>query len=818
MSTPFTVLLDSPQSRVSVDFMSTLVSGRDWSPTQRSNIYVDPITNTAMLAPGCTEAAWTQGNAEIYTKLGLADFATLTDSGNWLGQAADASGAFMQYNGPNGNTSGLQGITVTTWPVNQPMVVEAFTQSTTNGRYIVMEFGWSSTGDGSSGVSCRWYSDGAFEVWKDGGTTPVGTYSVAGKGPDYFVGDSTQGTQLGGGATQQATKSGYNLLLLLPCRDRELLVVSSGGGGFSHVFEDLDEGVAGLTITDSAPFWFNVPATAAANLRISACQFESSGYICGATSAWRQAPSGDTPTVENGNLIVYHALSDPAPSDTSGSAIVPSLAPSPPNPYSITYPVQLQVNLTGDGSSTPFIYGLRAQYLPQTDMTASSGDSGGLDVTNYVTECHFDVSDTIGGSKAWLSLMQPSAIETAGGSAITSMSSRAFQLSDEDGMMLDAISAPPHWTDGYGNGADAYDRVQEISIELRDKWKLAESYRFSDPIPLDGYSLADAYALIAFAAGVSTSTGYDGSTGVYCSSSAASFIIQREPGTSSGNGFGVMVDVGDTAAEWLDRLHQTYAGTFFHGFRPNTSSGSSPVLCLIDPADSAGSYTLPSAPALTLYSTVDAAVAAGKGWQQVMRSYKTQFLEPEANDVHVMGIDPRTRKPIVAHRADLASQAVTTAVAARPSNWLGLIRKYAWVDPTITTIGTAQACVNLLYSRLTPKREIIEFECEYLHGLWRGDMIELVPQDGTPINVRIKTFRGAIEHVGKFGTDDAIWRPCTYVCEVPVSGVESPLDVHGTNIRAISLNWHNVKSLSKQRVFDNGDILARRATLNWQDF
>lgn len=819
MSSLLSIKLDVPQGRLSVDGLSTLVSGRDWSPTQRSNVFVDPITNTAMLTPACTEAAWATSGTGIYAKLGIGDFATLSDSGNWFAQSADQGGPFMSHWGAN--TAGLQGITATSWPANQPMVVEYFTQAGTNGRYVALEFGWSATGDGSSGVSMRVYSDGGAEVWKDGGSTPVGTYSTAGKGPDYFIGEASQGMQLGGGATQQAQNSRYNLLLLLPCRDRELLVISSGGGGFSHVFEDLAEGVGGLTITDSAPFWFNVPATAMPNIRISPCRFESTGTICGVTSAWRNAPSGPTPTVANGGLIVYRQLSDPAPSDSSGSAIVPSLAASPPNPLSIPNPVQLTVTLNGTGFSTPFIYGLRAQYPPQVETTATpSGQPDGLELLPYVTACRFEVSDTVGGTRVSLGLMQPSAIEGAGATGIATMSSRAYRVFDESGMMIDAISEPPYWTDGFGIGDDAYDRVQEIEIELRDKWKLAENYRFSDPVPLDGFTLASAYAYVATMCGIASGPAYDGSTGVYCSPSCASFDIPREPGTSSGNGFGLAIDVGDTAAEWLDRLHQTFAATYFHGFRPNPVSGATPVLSLIDPTDTTAGFSLPSTPSITLYASLAAAVEAGKGWQQVMRSYQTQLLEPEANDIYVMGIDPRTRKPIVAHKADLAGQAVTAAVTARPANWLGTVRKYAWIDPSITTVGLALACLELLYARLTPQRHIVEFECEYLPGVWRGDLIQLVPQSGTPINVRIKTFRGAFEHLGTSADSsgpDAVWRPCTYVAEPPIAGLESPLDVAGATVRSIASNWHSLKALSRQTVIDNGDIAARRAILNWRE-
>lgn len=344
-------------------------------------------------------------------------------------------------------------------------------------------------------------------------------------------------------------------------------------------------------------------------------------------------------------------------------------------------------------------------------------------------------------------------------------------------------------------------------MAVRDEWKLLENYRFSDPIPLGSYSLAAAYALVATAGGLPLSR-------IYCSPSCASFVLDAAPATASGNGMGPTIDVGDTAAEWLDRLHQTYAGTFFHGFRPN--GASAPVLSLIDPADTSGSG-LPSTPSLTLYADYAAAVAAGKSWQQVMRSYQTQVLEPESNDVWVMGADARTQKPIVAHLADLASQAVGTAPSSRPANWLGAIRKYGWVDPSISTIAMAQACAQLLYNRLDPARTLVEFECEYLPGIWRGDILELIPQSGTPVHVRVKTFRGGFEYVAAAAGSNAVWRPCTYVCEVVQSGLAAPLDVDATSLAMIAQLWHQVRALSKRRIFDDGDIIGRRPVLNLQE-
>ena len=128
--------------------------------------------------------------------------------------------------------------------------------------------------------------------------------------------------------------------------------------------------------------------------------------------------------------------------------------------------------------------------------------------------------------------------------------------------------------------------------------------------------------------------------------------------------------------------------------------------------------------------------------------------------------------------------------------------------------------MNYLYDRLTPARQIIEFECEYLPGVWRGDLVTLNrPGEEEPVTVRIKTFSGVFEHVGTFGgnsTPDGVWRPCKYVGEV--GSLICPLDVPGTSLTAISAAWHSLKAVSKQMIKEGGEIVARRPILNQQEF
>jgi len=770
-----------------VDALSVLVSGRDWDPASWADVWVDPVTNTCMLRPAAKYGGWTTSDSGIYAKLGPADFGL---SSPWTGHQADLGGDFMLYNAAN--SSGLSGVGPTLG-VNQPMVVELFTQGVTNAPYGILDVGWSNTGDSTAGVAVRFYADGSADVYKNG--YQVGAYSGGGGSPNYFDQALPQGPTLGGGSTPM-TPRGYQTILLIPCRDRELLVVSSMGGSFCHIFQDLPEGTGGLTITPGESFWFKVQTPVAANLRFAKLQYAANGFVCGAPSGWRQTPSGSP------SFVVYQSLSQ-----TGAGLVTPSVVTPAANPYSLANPMQTKLALTGGAAPnwTPFVYGARAYYPPTTGETATP-EGGALELLPDVTAFHLEVTDTVGGTRAAVTLKQPEAIGTAGGEDITTQCHRAIQVSDEHGMILNGIAEPPHWTDAFGFTADGYDQNQQIGIEIRDLWKLAEEFVFSEPVPLDGLTLSAAYALVASMIGIPNSL-------VYVSPAGADFALPFM--APSGGEWAFLCDAGDKGAEVLDRLHQTYAATWFHGFRPNPSPASPPVLSLIDPADTTAGYSLPSTASVTLYPSI---ADSGATWQTVYRSYSTQILEPEANDVTVTGRDPRGGKPIVAHQADTASQAVSTAPASRPANWLGSIRKFGWVDPSITTIDAALYACGLLYSRLTQAREIVEFECEYLPGVWRGDLVTLNRATGDPVTVRIKTFSGAFENVGTFGdssSPDGVWRPCRYIGEV--GSLVCPLDVYGSSVRAIAMNWNTLKALSKQTVFVGGEIVARRPVLNRQE-
>ena len=754
--------------------LSLLAGGNEWMPQTLLGLtsadpacWVEPARLTAMLMPAPIYSDWTSSTTGICAKYGYSDY-TLSDTtaAHWLAHSPDTAGGFLQYSVATGNTSGVYG-SLPTQPTNQGMVVELFWNNTTASTGPAFECGWSNTGNGSVGVSLRFYLNGQVEIWKNGGLVGTGSITVNEQsGKDAY---GNQGYILYGQLA--ATARGYVTIMLIPYRDRELLVHSSAGGAFAHVFLDLAEGVADQTITDNAAFWFNIPAPQTPSFRISQLQFASSGTLYSRTTQWRNAPpAGMGGADATPNFTIYQSLSQ-APANL----VAPSVVVAAYNPYGLTTPRQFSVALSiGTGSyagQSPFLYGVRAWYERVMTESAGGGTGGaGVDATDYLIGASLMVGDTVSsGASMRMTFKNPSDMDAAGIPLIETMAGREIQISDASGIFLESVADAPEWTDGYS------DETVDVTINARDDWKLAEEYTFADPVPLDGLSLADAYSLIVDTIGGS----------VTLSTAADSVYIGNVGSTTSGE-WACLIEVGDRASTWLERLHTTYAGNWAHYIDRNGN------FCLQAPSD------MPSTSSITLYRTQADAIAAGvssaNAYKQVYRASHRIQLEPEANEVWVTGQEIRTSRPIVVGKRIADSVDPTVAPADRASNWLGRLKKYAFGDPSLTTPAACIATRDLLVSKLTVPRFILDVECEYLDGLWKGDLITLASGDidGSDLVCRIKTIKGNFVQVGSGMT----WRPCTYVVEA--GALVAPLGVSGLTSEAIKANKRTAEKQMQQ--------------------
>ena len=744
------VEFDYAQPRLKSDMLSMLASGPDWLPVPIHSVsynapavWIEPVSQTVMLMPGPLYPSWTHKTDSIYTKYRLADLTDLTNSSSWREVVADEGGPFLQYVSATGNPGSLSGFTPTQI-ANQAMVVEWHQPNFTFENAVVMECGWSDSGNGETGVSLRISAGGKVEVWKDDGIQ--GTYSLS-------IGQ--QGSSTFNGLPSSPAR-GYVSVMLIPYRDRELLVYCSTGGAFSHLFPDLVEGEAGQTITSATKFWFNIPAPQTQSIRLAKIQFASSGSVWSRPSAWRFPPPALAPQFD-----VHQSLSQ-----ADAGLLTPTVVNSSINPSGLAEPKQIRVDLAGGPDQTPFLYGVRAWYPPVLAHTVEP-EGGPADGSDDLLGCTLSVADSVSGAEVRL-LMKPSVSVPN----LRKRMGRTVRISDSEGALLRGMAEAPTWSDAFS------EECEDVDLVIRDAWKQADEYVFADPIPLDGMNLSDAYTLVAEACGCSANVSADGDA-----------VKIGSSGSASGGDWECLIEVGERASTWLLRLHSTYAATWAHF------------------VDRDGSFVLwspdemPSAPAFTLYRSVEDAVEAGvpsqEAWKHVYRSAHRTLLEPEANEIWVMGRDARSQRPILVAKRDLASADPSLSEADKPDNWLGRLRKFAYGDPALTSKDACLQALDLLYARLTAGRVLVDVECEYLEGQWKGDLISLVGAgyEGEEVVGRIKAFQGSFQRT----EDGAEWRPFQYVLEV--GSLVAPLGDHG--FTAPSIKAHRRARLAAvQKRFD----------------
>jgi hypothetical protein len=759
--------LDHAQYRVHLDRLATLISGqfepdaelknpvRGWSDrwgTTDANgdllTYVEPVKGALMLAPAPFLKAWQTTGTGIYARLGLSDV-TLGDATKWKEHVMDGSASkFLKLTDSNAGSGARTILTNTTWPKNRPFYLGWFVADWGGEKRYRLECGWNNSASSASGVSLRFFADGSVEVWKNA--------VLVGKGS---LGD-----------VQKANK--VLAIALIPYRRRELLIVTPEGKGFSHTFDDIDENETDPTITGATKFWAYVPE-GMADLELAPIRFPASAYRAGITSIFSEAPgSGETvETTLYRDNPGYGAVTSSAKLVTAADAAVDFL------PDGVTRSARVRVDLTSDGEATPFAYGVQAEFPTQRQLT---DDSEVKNLDEFTLSYSISFAEDASTTSVELVLNRPDELDPLG--SIPLQVNRPLEVTYGGRAFLDCFTEPVQFVEAHG------DSNRRVTLRARDRWKSLENYRFQDPTPLDGLTLRQAVLKICKAAGIE-----EAETDI----EDDAFTLPSSGRGSSGD-WSVLIEAGDTAADWLNRLKESYAGNWFLGIAP---SPTGPVLRFRSPE------TMDEEPLLTLYLTEAEALADGVPADQVrnvvLRSFVETSLEPEANDIYVLGMDPRTRRPIAVHYPDTASQDPTTAPSARPDNWLGEIRRYGYLDPYLPTLAAVERCAELLYKRLTPRRYVAEVECEALLDpatllpAWKGQVVTIFGKG----DYRIQTggFDAPREPTAEI---DFVWREGRYVLEKLVDGTAKGCGQRGTSTTVAAM-----KELQQFRLYQIAQVV-----------
>lgn len=704
--------------------------------------FVDPITGTLFLRPGPLFKRWDSDGTGIYARLAKSDF-TFPDSSKWEESDDGGVGAskFITLKDSAEADANRKGYTTATYAKNTGFYVGVRPYNWGKGQHLLFQGGWNSSASSASGVSLKLYADGIIEVYKDDAL--IKSASVKGER----------------GEEQQQAEVSVVSLVLIPCRHKELLILSNQGGGFSVIFDDIEEDDEGPTITGATSFWFYTPNGKGA-VEIAPLRYPDSGWRASIVSSKLRAPgAGITPQVyvlDGGNGTVTGSVVE---RDNASTTFVPD---------GETTEWRVRVDLTSPNDyATPEVYGALADFeaeLVETD------DSEQYDLTSETVSLSLDVPESPSGVTLSVTCKSPETIDPEGLIRFRQISNRPFLLWFGPGSevllpykIIDGTMSAPK------SSASSTDETTFMTFEVRDAWKRLEDCRFTSEFPLDGFYLDDAIKFVLRSAGIR----YED-----MDIEASDVLLEGPVGTGSRGDWQCKVEIGDTAAQWVERLHETYAATWFMGFVPGPDGLK---FRFISPE------TLGDESVISIYerhADLVQDVADGLFPADIEERFYPRYharivdeetIDPECNQINVTGLDIRRRRPIIVEYNDTDAQNPQTPPSGREDSWVGDIIPYGFQSPLLTTRKLCEDAVDILKKRLTVRRYIYEVECDMLiHPdtqlpIWRGDVITLVRASGDRIDCRVVRFSVDIAK----DADDSLpveqsegkWRPARYVLE-----------------------------------------------------
>jgi hypothetical protein len=699
MPDTISVLIDTEQRRETKPRITMTAAGYELTGTTESSVWCDPVTKTLWLVPYCLTPTWHTSSAGVYSRLALTDFGLSAGSGGWEQKADKPAGATRLYN-PAGVSTNT--VSSTTYGVNRGWFASFYCFDIGNSDAAVyFEWGISNGGSGATGVSLRFFAGGTVDVYKD--AVFLKRYKIG---------------ILGG----QQTANKYVDLIILPQRRRELLVYSiTGGDGFVHVFDDIAEDATSPEIFADQKVWFKVPNNKTVDVEIAPLKFPTSGYAISDEYALMSPPATSAPVeawvnvAPAAGITNARVVGDPAYAGTTAvSAIAPVKVDGTTfTPNGTLYLACIKTTLTGDGSYTPFVYGVHYAWKAAYDVTSNAEE---FDISQYIVGgWTLDVPDDPGGVSFKFTLQQPDTLESGDVALLKTLDNRPCKVKLGTLVILDGVLMPPKYMDAVDDDA------RRLSCEIKDRTYQMRKMMIRERIPIDGFDLsktADAttnnkslvqllYSLVGIPY---TAMDLDNIT----------YKIDSVPPAECGK-WNSLIDVGAQPYDEMTRAVDTYAAGYLWGIKP-TSTG--PKAYFKDPD------LLSTTPDLILYRTQEDAVAASAPKTQCYDDWDNQPLEIEANEVRVTGYNPRTGKIIQAYKEDVASKTISTVPSARPDNWLGEARVFSIVDSRLTTIAAVSRVAEFIYPRVTARYYIGEWFSEFLikgdgAPVWRGDYIEL---------------------------------------------------------------------------------------------
>jgi hypothetical protein len=686
------VLFDVPEPRILRGRLVAAADGTTWDVGVGADVWVDPVTRTAMLTPLPRTAAWKTTFTGNYARVRKSDYTGIT-SAAWFENPRGGTGDYYLESKDPTNESPT---TSTSYPANQPMFISTYVQGYEDmDDRVFLQCGWGTEGAAGS-VQVNFRANGRASVIKGG--VPVGHYEW--QGGSLATPDSQTGVP--------SSKSGRTVaFLLLPCRWNKLLVIGTDSG-FEHEFSDLPFAYGTIpAITPAATFWWRVPNTAGKpSVELAPCRFMGSGTLFSRPIRLRFPPV-------TGSVFFsryYGDLIGPTNTPTITVELVDATTGAAFVPNGVLQSVRIKVTMLSNFTSTPGLYSADMVKPAEATTTADAP----VDVTCLLKETALEVPE-VGPVTSRLMSNRLQEMDTAGVEQIQVTGDRPYAIRVGSIDITRGTLSSPKGAHGLGIPTTW---AHHVSWQGADREVELNYARFYDAYAWDNSLMADAIISLWSDVGI-------GSSNLFITGDG--FRLPFNSNCSRGEWL-MLQQRGQTRGYWLNQLHDDFCKTWVRGWVPTTGGL---MWYFRDPAG------MSSTSLLNVYEGVNLAIADGVPLEEastvsVHGKVEFEIIPPEANQVVAIGHDPRKQRYIWSQWDDAASQAPGTLPAVRPRNWRGRVHCVEHTSNKIQTQAVADRVRNQIVTRVGVEREYAVWSGDLLiyeptaRPLWKGDVVTLV--------------------------------------------------------------------------------------------
>lgn len=674
-----------------------------------------PITGTLTIRPSCLEPEWYTSNAGRYAKPSIASGYTVKTSAKWFEvEVFGGAGKYLRSD----DTSGEYARTSTAPGLNRGMWLSAFVFSAGD-VYLLLEAGWSNSSTPAADTA-----DVGFELWSDGRIVLYRGGTLVGEG------------KISGSARVGKEENSTLDVVIMPGRRREIVFLGSGGDGFSHVFDEIDESDTSPEITPAATQFFVVAGSTNPTLQIqfAALQYATSAAAVSRVYQFGVPPKSDQTLVSDWVNPVYTSITnasvygDTAYAGTTGVTSVELLDES-----LAAYVAdgdrtacRCRVTLSGDGSYAPFIYGATLEFAGQF---AATDDTQSYDLTDWVLGYSLDVPDSALGVQMNVTLLGALDVSSDDGydadelvlaEEIPEIGSQAFRPAEVrlgDLVLMDGRASAPATLDA------RLDELRRVSLAVLGLGDRLERFVFRDRVPMDGWPLCDGDGFSAIRYVINRA----GIDAAQIKLGTIDYVIGEAPSPQTDK-WSVAIEPGDTAIAALTRLHRLQPDCVF-GEHPGTDG---PEFWFYPPDQ------LPTSPVCTIYRNEDLAIAeyeaslgAEGALEYLYSDWHETMLELEGNEIWAMGVDARTLDIVQAYAIDEASQDPSLRPDARPLNWAGQPLPIGIASRMLKRQSDCTRAVEALIPLATALQSACQWRSgvlinpETLLPVWRMDLVDV---------------------------------------------------------------------------------------------